>query len=86
MQAECLIEEQDGPFPPELLAVIISILFAKSDSAKIEVESSKLFECFTQYAIELALEKVNRGGLYKATFATIETIFTGRRIDIESKG
>lgn len=66
------------------LAAIIHILFAKNEGLIVEESMEDMFRYFEDYRVELALEALRRRTIVQAEPATIKTIFTNRKVRINS--
>jgi hypothetical protein len=71
---------ESGPYLAGPLALVVQILFARSKSHELEISHSHLYDCLHSYRIEVALEAVNRRTNVQTTPASLDTIFTDRRL------
>lgn len=63
------------------LAAVLTILRAKSGCPEsLELDPEYLYQCLTEYQLELGLEEVHRKTERKCEPATLATIFTGRQV------
>lgn len=67
------------------LVLIIHVLCGKADCRDQEISMMQMLEYFRFYAMEIALEMLNRRTNFKAESATLETIFSDRTMMIEEK-
>ena|SRR5690606_18148930 len=75
------LESADGrPICTELFAGVLHILMAKSGFEDVSIEESELMHAMEMYALELGIEKVSRKGEFQCEPATLETIFTDRKV------
>ena len=75
-QAQVIEEQFDSAKFPELLAAVLSILFAKSNYKELSMPRSELRNYLHLYSIELYAEKINRNTDFKIASATMETVLT----------
>lgn len=77
---EELDSEDDSPVCTELLAGVLQILMAKNGFETVSMAESELMHTMELYALELGIEKVSRKGEFQCEPATLETIFTDRKV------
>ncbi len=86
MQADKManLEESDyedgRPLCTELLAGVLHILMAKNGFEMVSMAESELMYTMELYALELGMEKVSRKTEFRCEPATLETIFTDRKV------
>jgi hypothetical protein len=77
---EELDDEDDSPVCTELLAGVLQILMAKNGFEMVSMAESELMYTMELYALELGMEKVSRKTEFRCEPATLETIFTDRKV------
>ncbi len=79
-------ESEDGrPICTELLAGVLHILMAKNGFEDVSIEESELMHAMEMYALELGMEKVSRETEFRCDPATLETIFTDRKVTMTTR-
>ncbi|WP_455231655.1 hypothetical protein [Geopseudomonas aromaticivorans] len=73
-------DEDEGMSLP--LLALINILFAKNGGQVINIPATEIFECLEYYRLELALEDIRRKTDVQTEPATLESIFTNRKVTI----
>lgn len=73
-------DEDEGMSLP--LLALINILFAKNGGQVINIPATEIFEYLEYYRLELALEDVRRKTDVQTEPATLESIFTNRKVTI----
>jgi hypothetical protein len=66
-----------------VLLMVVRLLMDKSGGATVEVSQDELFEYVKAYHVEIALEEVSRNTSIVANAATVENIFTNRRVIVQ---
>lgn len=66
---------KSGQYLAGPLALVLHLLFGRSESVEFEVDYARLLEYVREYRIEVTLETVNKRTNVRTTSATLETIF-----------
>lgn len=82
---EGLDNEDDSPVWTELLAGVLHVLMAKNGFEMVSIEGSELMNTMELYALELSMEKVSRKTGFQCEPATLETIFTDRKVTMTTR-
>jgi len=72
----------EGEYMAAPLAALLHLLNGKSDATKGPLRLEEIYEYFKDYQIEIALEVVRRNTDLNTEPATLETIFTNRRVRV----
>lgn len=85
LESEEELKESEKLYMSIALLAISHILIAKNsdeeEKNELNIPMEQLFKYFQDYMIELAIESMSRKTEVKGTPATIQTIFTERRIE-----
>lgn len=74
-------DEESAKYFNGPMALVSHLLLGKTGAVQIEFDLNEILERFRDYRLELALEEVRRVSDIKPSAATLETIFTNRRVE-----
>lgn len=73
-------DEQSQEYLAGVLALVLHLLNGKPKKLPLNISESTLFRYLHDYRVEIALEEISRKTDFSITPATVETIFTNRRV------
>lgn len=80
-QSNDLGRNEDDPCITELVAAVIHVLAAKKGPGEVNIQEAELMDCLEKYRLELSIEVISRRTNIKGEPATLETIFTDRKVE-----
>ena len=72
--------DESGPYLAGPLALVVHLLFFRSPLAELEISEICLYEYLRTYYMEVSIEMLNRHTKIRVNAATLQTIFTDRKL------